>query len=125
MLDATKSSTPKKITVELTMHSIARLHDRISFLRESNDNELLSKLNSQLKEGLLRNNSKTAAYRLGYEGLKYEFVLAKNSDAYFKAVTFKNMWHVCLFFPGCVNRLIITLSSIFSAFGLSILTRHN
>ena len=94
MLDATKSSTPKKITVELTMHSIARLHDRISFLRESNDNELLSKLNSQLKEGLLRNNSKTAAYRLGYEGLKYEFVLAKNSDAYFKAVTFKNMWHV-------------------------------
>ena len=94
MQDQTKSSAPKKITVELTMHSIARLHDRIFLLRESNDNELLSKLNSQLKDGLLRNHPKTSAYLLGYDGLKYEFVLAKNSENYFKAVTFKNMWRV-------------------------------
>ena len=94
MQESTKNDAPKKITVELPMHSIAKLHDRISFLRESNENELLSKLNSQLKEGLLKHNPKTSSYKLGYEGLKYEFVLAKNSETYFKAVTFKNIWRI-------------------------------
>jgi hypothetical protein len=94
MSDSAKSNAPKKITVELSIHSIDRLHDRIAFLRESDDNELLYKLNTQLKEGLLRHNSKTSSYLLGYAGLKYEFVLAKNSETYFKAVTFKNMWRI-------------------------------
>jgi hypothetical protein len=85
----TKHET-KEINLVITSHCMARLKERISFLREEVDSSIVSMLNKQLSDGVIYKDGKRNALMLGFEHSNFKFIITEGQNGMHYAVTFEH-----------------------------------
>jgi hypothetical protein len=82
-------TTEKEISVMITFHCMKRMRERLTFLADLSADDIIAKMNEQLRSGFIKHNSKTDSIMLGFEGVGFAFIIKPDTDCY-SAVTFKH-----------------------------------